>query len=73
MHISELMQNLAKQEVQIPGAGTQANLIAHLTRHPDVMRPSRGMYALAAWEGTDSTPLRRAVRKRVRGPKNSNS
>jgi hypothetical protein len=68
LHISELMRLLAARDVPIPGAGEQANLIAHLTRHPEVVRPSRGMYALRGWGVTESPPLKRATRKRVKGP-----
>jgi hypothetical protein len=65
------MRLLSENDVAIPGAGAQANLIAHLTRHPDIVRPSRGMYALGSWgvpERPDKPPLRRAGRKRVKGP-----
>ena len=67
LHISELMGILQAEGVPVPGAGAQANLIAHLTRHPDIVRPSRGMYGLRSW-GIDAPPLKRAARKRVKGP-----
>lgn len=65
LHISELMRLLQERGVEIPGSGQQANLIAHLTRHPEVMRPSRGMYALASWKLPE--PLKRSKRRRVKG------
>jgi hypothetical protein len=65
LHISELMRLLEEREVELPGAGQQANVIAHLTRSPDIVRPSRGMYALSSWGIKE--PLKPASRKRVRG------
>lgn len=66
LHISELMERLKARDVRIPGAGKQANLIAHLTRADDVVRPSRGIYGLASWD-LPKPPVRRAKRRRVRG------
>src|SRR5437899_1539495 len=34
IHISELMRILHARKVQLPGAGTQANVIVHLRRDP---------------------------------------
>jgi hypothetical protein len=67
VHISELMRLLRAKEVAIPGSGTQANLITHLRRDARFVRPSRGMYGLAAWglEGMTASRRRRR-RKRVR-------
>lgn len=71
--ISELMRLLYEQGIEIPGAGTQANLISHLTRDDRVVRPSRGIYALAAWGEEELAyaverrrPKRVKKRKRVR-------
>jgi hypothetical protein len=66
LHISELMRLLRGRDVPIPGAGEQANLIAHMSRDSRIARPSRGMYALASWgiEAIPTTKLRR--RKRIR-------
>src|SRR5205085_2174135 len=36
LHISELMRLLSDRGVEIPGSGQQANLIAHLTRAPEI-------------------------------------
>ena len=68
LHISELMRQLREREVQIPGAGTQANLITHLRRDARLVRPSRGMYGLAAWglQNMPTTPRRKRRRRRVR-------
>jgi hypothetical protein len=68
LHISELMRLLQARDVQIPGAGAQANLIAHLTRNSQIVRPSRGMYALASWGASDQPAVKRATRRRLRGP-----
>jgi hypothetical protein len=67
LHISELMRLLGQRQVPIPGAGTQANLITHLRRDARLVRPSRGMYALAA-SGLENMPagLRRRRGKRLR-------
>lgn len=63
LHISELMRLLHDQKVPIPGAGTQANLITHLRRDDRLIRPSRGMYGLAAW-GLQAMPVGRRTRRR---------
>jgi hypothetical protein len=67
VHISELMRLLRARQVPIPGSGTQANLITHLRRDARFVRPSRGMYGLAAW-GLESmtAPRRRRRRKHLR-------
>jgi hypothetical protein len=67
LHISELMQSLQEQGVRIPGSGQQANLISHLTRDSQIVRPSRGMYALASWRADGTPKVEPAVRRRVRG------
>src|SRR5437667_4854187 len=58
LHISELMRLLRDRNVSIPGSGTQANLITHLRRDDRLIRPSRGMYGLAAW-GLQAMPASR--------------
>lgn len=63
LHISELMRLLQDRNVQIPGSGTQANLITHLRRDTRVVRPSRGMYALAT-SGLQNMPVSRRRRRR---------
>jgi hypothetical protein len=74
VHISELMRLLAAANVPIPGAGAQANLIAHMSRDQRIVRPSRGLYGLAAW-GLENMPApsRRRRRKRVRVTENRSS
>lgn len=67
LHISEIMRLLESRGVEIPGAGAQANLIAHLSRNDNIVRPSRGIYALSSWGITDSPRLKRATRRRARG------
>jgi hypothetical protein len=73
LHISELMQLLESRGVPIPGSGQQANLIAHLTRAPEIVRPSRGMYGLATWGLPESDRVKPARRRRVRGASKSSS
>jgi hypothetical protein len=69
LHISELMRLLRERNVPIPGSGGQANLITHLRRDQRIVRPSRGMYALAI-SGLENMPTserrRRNKRRRVR-------
>jgi hypothetical protein len=67
LHISELMESLRELGVEIPGSGQQANLIAHLTRDSQIVRPSRGMYALASWGIKEKPKVKPAARRRVRG------
>jgi hypothetical protein len=68
LHISELMRLLHGRRVEIPGAGSQANLISHLRRDARLVRPSRGMYALAAWGLENMAPAqkRRRIKKQIR-------
>jgi hypothetical protein len=66
LHISELMRLLKQRRVPIPGAGTQANVIIHLRRDERLVRPSRGMYGLAAWGLENMLAGRRRRKKRVR-------
>lgn len=68
LHISDLMRLLREAHVQVPGKGTQANLIAHLRRDQRIVRPSRGMYGLSAWglENMPTTVGQKRHRKRVR-------
>jgi hypothetical protein len=47
MHIRDIRAALARRGVQIPGRGTDANLIVHLRRSARFVRRSRGTYALA--------------------------
>ncbi len=68
LHISDLMRLLRERMVEVPGAGTQANLITYLRRDSRIVRPSRGMYGLAAW-GLEDMPIvekSRRIRKHVR-------
>lgn len=64
MHIGELMSALLREGVEIPGAGTQANLIAHLRREERIARPSRGMYGLKALGVEEYQPKKRSSRRK---------
>lgn len=64
MHIGELMSALVKDGVEIPGAGSQANLIAHLRRDQRIARPSRGMYGLRALGVDEYEPKKRGKRRK---------
>lgn len=51
MHIRDIRTALTERGVPIPGRGTDANLIVHLRRAPDVFdRRARGTYGLAGWK-----------------------
>jgi hypothetical protein len=65
LHISELMRLLRDRHIAIPGSGSQANLITHLRRDDRLIRPSRGMYGLAAW-GLQAMAASRRVRRKKR-------
>lgn len=65
LHISELMDRLQARGIRIPGQGKPANVIAHLSRDPLIVRPSRGIYGLAEWNLP--APAAPATRRRVRG------
>lgn len=64
MHIGELMSALVSHGVEIPGAGSQANLIAHLRREQRIARPSRGMYGLRALGVEEYQPKKRTARRK---------
>jgi hypothetical protein len=68
LHISDLMRILRERKIKIPGSGTQANLITHLRRDNRLVRPSRGMYGLAAWglQSMPASPRGRRRRQRFR-------
>jgi len=68
LHISELMQILATQNVEIPGSGMQANVISYLRRDGRIVRPRRGLYGLADWalERDEMVHQPVARKKRVR-------
>jgi hypothetical protein len=66
MQIQDLMAAVRERQIPIPGQGAQANLIAHISRDPRVVRPRRGFYGLAAWGLKDTTPAPRSSRRRRR-------
>lgn len=65
LHISEIMRFLQDRQIELPGRGEQANVIAHIRRDPRFVRPSRGVYGLAAW-GLRGDGARRRTKKKVR-------
>lgn len=46
MHINDLYAVFLKRGYTVPGAGTAANLTAHLTRSDAIRSPKRGIYCL---------------------------
>ena len=52
MHVQEIRAELTSRGVPVPGRGTDANVIVHLSRMPDIfVRTSRGTYGLTKWSG----------------------
>jgi hypothetical protein len=67
MHISELMAAFDERGVRVPGSGTQANLISHISRDERIVRPSRGMYVLEQWDSTQRpAPIDKKRKRRVK-------
>lgn len=56
-HISEVRAELLRRKVPIPGKGTDANVIVHLSKSLQVCRVGRGLYALKEW-GVPEVPRR---------------
>jgi hypothetical protein len=65
MQIQGLMSAVRERQLAIPGQGSQANLIAVISRDPRIVRPQRGYYGLAEWGLKDTQPAkgRRAKRR----------
>lgn len=63
LHISELMRLATDRAIEIPGAGSQANLISYLRRDPAIVRPSRGVYGLAEWGIEEMTYRKKRPRR----------
>jgi hypothetical protein len=64
MQIQTLMGAVKERDVRIPGKGTQANLIAVISRDARIVRPERGYYGLADWGLVDSRSGSRPKRRR---------
>jgi hypothetical protein len=64
LRLTELRGLLEKRGVQIPGKGTDANLIVHLRRMPGVQRVDRGTYALDGTAVTKPVAPKRKKRRR---------
>ena len=56
MHVGSIRAVMLARGIVLPGRGTDANIIVHLTRSPDLfVRIARGTYGLAKWN-TSETP-----------------
>lgn len=64
MQIQKLMGAVKERDVRIPGKGSQANLIAVISRDARIVRPQRGYYGLADWGLIDSRSASRPKRRR---------
>lgn len=59
MHINHLYAEFLKRGYSVPGAGTAANLTAHLTRSDAIRSPKRGIYCLPEHGGKRSRGVRK--------------
>lgn len=67
-HYRVLAQNLANDNVHVPGQDPAANLLAHISRDPRFGRAGhRGMYGLADWADVKAA----AAGRRPRAPRKS--
>ena len=72
LHIKELVEAIRSRHVRIPGRGEPANLIAHIRRSEEIVRPSRGVYGLREWglkdkvAATSRTSRKRSTSSRQR-------
>ena len=64
MQIQTLMAAVKERDVRIPGKGSQANLIAVISRDTRIVRPQRGYYGLTDWGLVDSRSASRPKRRR---------
>lgn len=64
MQIQALMAAVKERDVRIPGKGSQANLIAVISRDARIVRPQRGYYGLTDWGLVDSRSASRPKRRR---------
>lgn len=70
LHINEIHAEFEQRGLHVPGAGRPVNLTVHLRKDPNIVSPSRGMYAVVEQVGQIS--VRRNARrrpKRARRPK----
>lgn len=59
LHHKQILQRIIARGVNVPGRDPSANLIAHMSRDPRVVRVGRGTYAIAG-----SAPGKPPVRRR---------
>jgi len=64
MQIQALMAAVKERDIRIPGKGSQANLIAVISRDTRIVRPQRGYYGLTDWGLVDSRSASRPKRRR---------
>lgn len=62
MHIVEIHAAFIQRGWEVPGAGTPANITAHLSKDPDIVSPSRGFYRL--YVHGESLPAKKTRAKR---------
>ncbi|MQF67718.1 hypothetical protein FIM07_04685 [SAR202 cluster bacterium AD-802-F09_MRT_200m] len=49
MHYRDLVAALESRKIYIPGRDRGLNLVAHIHKDPNFVRPKRGMYGLSEW------------------------
>ena len=60
MEPKEIMQGLRDKNIPVPGQGRPANVIAHLSRMPEILKTDYGKYGLAVWGEAEMLPVRPA-------------
>lgn len=50
MAIGDIHTEFIRRDIPLPGRGTPANIIVHLTASPRIVRIGRGLYGLAEWQ-----------------------
>ncbi|MGH9787023.1 MAG: hypothetical protein ACRD88_22865 [Terriglobia bacterium] len=64
LHINDLYARFLERGYQVPGAGTPANLTAHIRRSEVIVSPKRGLYGLVEHVGPVQTANRKRARRR---------
>jgi hypothetical protein len=63
LHLDDIRARLIRRGVEVPGRGTDANIIAHLGRISGIVRVGRGTYSFNG-TGVVAAPTRRRKRRR---------
>lgn len=67
VHINDIHRAFGERGWPVPGAGTAANITAHLSHAPDIVSPRRGFYrVLTEGEQSQGLPQRKVARRTAR-------